>query len=144
MQIRITLHSSVIYIPQPFYSPEGCGWPIRRVYPGEERGTARSYPKRRQLAAQTPDFDFSSLFLLPSLGESSLVFAVLGLHQLLLDCFLIFRTWKVSVCLGNLCPAAAPGFGCVRITTPFGGAETFHKQNSWWEVSPHRVPRVWA
>lgn len=32
MQIRITLHSCVIYIPKPFYKLKYPGWPIRFVY----------------------------------------------------------------------------------------------------------------
>lgn len=36
MQIRITLHSRVIYIPKPFYKLKYPGWPLRFVYPGVE------------------------------------------------------------------------------------------------------------
>lgn len=46
MQIRITLHSCVIYIPKPFYKLKYPGWPIRFVYPGvEARAGICSFPK---------------------------------------------------------------------------------------------------
>ena len=83
MQIRITLHSRVIYIPKPFYKLKYPGWPLRFVYPGVELEAGAGICTFPKVGSAADTLDTSLPTLVSPLGELTWGNACLAMRKAL-------------------------------------------------------------